>query len=245
MSNLELFLSLLGIALALFLSPPALRGIKRGMDAFERLRWSGAQYRNGILQDKRHIAFDEWACEFLIDDDGNCVQSYTVRLINLSEKLVSEFFLPIFCDTRPLFVENVQAWAKARGRPLTIIVDIWDEQRAEGRLKIKFPNSLAPGERFRFSYGITLPQLFKPGSDYYDWDIEVPHYDLKGTIRFSDVWTVKYARWGNKGVRHVASPTFEDRMVTWSASFPEPNTRLHLDLGLDRKDAGPTTKRLN
>lgn len=235
MNPLELFLSLLGIALALVFSPPALRGIKKGMDALERLRWSGAQYRLGILQDKRHIGFDEWQCDFSIDDDGNCTQTYRVRLINLSETTVSEYYIPLFCDTHPLLVADVQPWAKAKGRVLPVTVDTWDEQRAEGRLKIGFPAALGPGERFRFSYGITLPRLFQTGADYYNWDIEVPHYDLKGTLTFSRVWNVKYARWGKKFSRHIAPPQVDDRSITWSAAFPEPNSRLHLELGLDKE----------
>jgi hypothetical protein len=97
--------------------------------------------------------------------------------MNLSSELVSEFFLPIFCDNVPLSVADVAPWAKA-GRKTLKVVGTWDEQRGEGRLKIVFPAALAPGERLRFSYGITLPGLFSPGKDYYNWDIEVPYFDL-------------------------------------------------------------------
>ncbi len=232
---LELTLSLIGIALALILSPPALNGIKKGMDAVRRWRWSGAQYRKGILQSRRHVGFDRWECSFVIDDDGTCAQTYTVRLVNLSDTLVSEFFLPVFCDTRPLRSEDVQAWARHRGRPLEMIVDTWNARRAEGRLKIKFPTALAPGERFPFSYGLTLPTLFSPGQDYYDWDVEVPHYDMKGTLTFSKVWEIKFARWGQHGTRHVPAPTVSQQSIRWRVAFPDVRTRLHLNLGLDRK----------
>lgn len=187
MSPLELFLSLLGIVLAIIFAPPVWHGIKKVMDALERLRWSGAQYRLGILQNRRHIGFDEWVCRFEVDKIGNCAQVYDVRLVNLSNELVSEFFLPIFCDNIPLSVADVAPWAKAGRKTLKVVVDTWDEQRGEGRLKIVFPVALAPGERLQFSYGITLPGLFRPGKDYYNWDIEVPYFDLKCAVHFADV----------------------------------------------------------
>lgn len=62
MSPLELSLSVLGIVLAIIFAPPVWHAINKGMDALERLRWSGAQYRLGILQNKRHIGFDQWGC---------------------------------------------------------------------------------------------------------------------------------------------------------------------------------------
>lgn len=235
MGPLELFLALLGLALAILLSPPGLRGIISTVEKVRRRQWSGEHYRKGDLQNKNHIAFDEWSCIFEIDDSGNCTQTYNVRLRNISRKLVNVFYVPVFCDTKPLQFQDIQPWARNQRKDLVVEADAWNELGAEGRIKINFSKPVGPGERRKFSYGLKLPTLFRPGDDYYDWDVEIPHYDMKGEIRFSDSWRILYARWNVTDQQFLAEPTIENQSIIWKAAFPKPGTRLHMELGISKK----------
>ena len=83
------------------------------------------------------------------------------------------------------------------------------------------------------TWGLALPRVFKPGDDFYVWDVEVPYYDMRGVVRFSPAWKIVYARW-NRPSPGIPAPTIEGNQVAWRVKLPEVGTRLHLRLGLER-----------
>lgn len=235
MEVLGIILGIVGVLLTVVLSTPIWRGIMSTIESMRRKQWSGEQYRKGVLQNKTHIAFDDWSSLFYIDSDGNCTQTYVVRVVNTSSKLLKQYHLPVFCDAKPLSVVEVDPWGKERGKEMVVDVDDWDEQAAQGRFKILFNRPLEPGERRRFSYGLKLPGLFAAGDDYYNWDVEVPYYDLKGEIKFSSGWKVRYAKWNVANDKFVSDPVFDDRSIKWQVMFPPVQTRLHMEFGLEKR----------
>lgn len=204
------------------------------MKSNRQKKWSGQLYRKGALQNKRHIAFDDWQCVFVVSEDGSCAQEYRVRALNMSDKHVAVFHVPVFCDTVPLPFTALGAWAKSGRRTMMVESENWDTRRGQGRFKCVFDPPLAPGECWRFSYGLSLPMLFAGGDDYYVWDVEVPYFEIGGELIFPPSWKITYARW-RPSTRSLPPPMITGQTIRWNVPVPEVPSRLHMEIGSSRK----------
>jgi hypothetical protein len=166
--------------------------------------------------------------------DGTTEQAFNAKIVNLGRSLLETLYIPFFCDAPSISREVFQPWAKAGRKHLPTKLDFLDERRSQGRLAIEHVPPLKPGERRRTQWGFVMPHVFRAGDEYYDWDVEVPYYDMAGTLEFANNWTVLYARWEISKDCHFDPPIVEqaNRVIRWRVMFPEPGTRLHLRLGL-------------
>lgn len=232
----SLLLGILGILLTLVLSDPAVRALLNLVADYKRRVWSASAYRKGRLESRRHFGYDQWSVRLVVNDDGDTKQHFAARVVNLSQQLVDVLYLPFFSDTGGLTREFMKPWARSGKKVLPVRFDLLDRRQSQGRIAIDHVPPLKPGERRRLEWGLVLPAVFAEGDDYYNWDVEVPYYEMTGEIVFSAQWQVLYARWEIPGVeRRPPDLEFDHREIRWKAVLPEPGTRLHLKLGLRKR----------
>jgi hypothetical protein len=227
-------IAVVGIALTIILSDPAIRLIRLAIFSVRKRIWSAQQYREGLLRNRRHFGYEDWTVKILVDRFGSTKQEFDARIINLSNEFLRTLYIPFFSDATNTSRYELEPWARSGRRRLPVSFDFMDERRSQGRIEISHEPPLKPGERRRVHWGFELPRLFSPGDDYYIWDVEVPHYDMRGSISFSSEWKILYAKWDNSNSEHPPTLTYTESELSWQTTLPQPGKRLYLRLGLQR-----------
>jgi len=235
MEAIGLALAVFGIVLTIALSEPILKAISKYMSDIQRRRWSSSRYRKGQLENRRHFGYEDWSVNLCVNDDGDTVQEFDAKIVNLSPQLLETLYIPFFCDSGGLSREFMKPWARSAHAELPVAFDTIDARRSQGRIAIHHVPPLRPGESRRVKWGFVLPHVFQPGDEYYNWDVEVPHYDMVGRIEFTPKWQILYCRWEIERPGHYPPPHFDKTSIDWKIILPEPGTRLHMKLGIIRR----------
>lgn len=227
-------LGIVGLVLTIIFAEPVWRFLKSTMDNARRKTWSANLYKQGAIYNLRHFAFEKWSVHMQVDDEGGTTLSYEATIINLSDKLLTTFYLPFYSDTGGLSLKTLKVSARTANRPLPIVMDTLDANKKQGRLAISHVPPLFPGEHLIFSWKIVLPKLFQAGDEYFTWDVEVPYYEMRGTLEFTRGWRVLYAKWKKDFTDHRPPLKIRNRSIQWGITLPPTGTRLHLLFGLEK-----------
>ncbi len=232
MDKLSLFFALLGIALTIIFSDVFISLTKRIVTEIAKRIWSAREYRRGSIYAVRHFGFEDWSVKVVVNDAGDTDHHFSGTIVNLGRELLRTLYIPFFSDSSSTLAAQLRPWARSGDAALPIEIETLEQQNSQGRIAIFHTPPLAPGERRALSWGFTLPGVFAAGDDYFNWDVEVPYYEMSGELLFSEAWIVLYARWKIEADYHVEEPMIEGRRVSWTATLPPLGTRLHIRLGL-------------
>jgi len=227
---MELFLSIVGLILALI--PPTAIYV-RYRRWRQRLRWSARlQVKRGAIPKLGHYAFEFWRQAIAVDSSGNARHEIDARLANISDGLLEELRFPVYCDATGVPSSAVAPWARSGRHVLSATIDEWDSRHARGRVRIQLDPPVPPGGHRRLRWGYTLPGTFRPGDEYYNWDVATPHFDLSGILRFDPAWSVLYARWERDIANSQRAPRLKNSTIRWLIRFPQPGQRVTMRFGL-------------
>ncbi len=231
-----LILGLLGIFLTILLSEPIIARIQQIRQSRKRNNWSAnLQVDKNIIRLHENYAFEFWWHVIEVDKDGNAVHSVDARIVNIGDHLLTALSFPVYCDARDVEDRVVNPWAKFGVRRLAARLEHWIPEHARGVIKINLNPPMAPGSRHRIRWGYFLPQTFRTGDEYYNWDISTPHFDLGGEIRFEPSWKILYARWDGEAANRQAPPTCNASKIVWSFHFPKMGERITMRFGLGKQ----------
>ena len=84
----------------------------------------------------------------------------------------------------------------------------------------------------RLRWGYQLSTTFRPGDEYYNYDVSNPFHELTLEFRFSDAWSILYARWPSSVGDSQPPPAIDDRRIKWTVRFPGFGQRITILIGL-------------
>jgi hypothetical protein len=236
MLEIGTILGVVGILITIILSDPVIRWYRRWKEDQERERWSAdLQVDEAQIPELKHYAYEYWEQEITVDSSGNAEHRVAARIINIGDKLLEHVTFPVYCDATNVAEAEVQPWAACGRSSLPAQVEDWIPERARGRVAISIVPPLPPGERRKIRWGYKLPHTFRPGDEYYNWDIATPHYEIRGKIRFCEPWVIKYLRWDSDLAASQVAPTVKNGTIQWSVRFPELGKRITIRFGLAKK----------
>lgn len=236
---MELVLALLGILLTIALSGPVISVAARTYrDRRQRRRWSAdLQVERGAIPKLENYAYERWHQVIRVDDAGNAVHSVEAKLVNIGQRLLESITFPVYCDAVDVPESAIEPWVRRARASDRIVVEDWLRATARGRLRVLFQPAIKPGGWAVVRWGYTLPSTFRPGDEYYNWDIATLHFEIRGELRFASSWSIGYARWRGKLSASQTPPAVRDSTITWKVAFPQKGERVTMEFGLIRRAA--------
>lgn len=236
--TMELILAILGIGLTVLLSGPVITWVSKVFrERRSRERWSAdLQVEEGVINRRDNYAFEFWNERIEVDDEGTAQHEIDARIVNLGQHLLESADFPVYCDGSDISEAAIQPWARAGRTNLRAELRDWVPERARGRVRISFSPAIAPAGRCRFHWGFRMPDTFRAGDEYYNWDVSSPHYEIGGEIVFGDAWSVLYARFSDPLSTTQHEPVVGNRTIRWKVKFPKTEERLVLEFGLHKND---------
>lgn len=232
---MDLLLAVLGLILTVLLSGPTVKAVQRRRRRRRtRLRWSADAQVRGAIAQLSHYGFEFWRQVIEVDSAGNATHSVDARLLNLHDRLISEVTFPVYADTAHVSGSSLSPWATTGRRRLKVDVEDWIPERARGRIRINLKPPVRPGEARRLRWGYHLPATFRPGDEYYNYDVANPFDELTLEFRFDNSWSVLYARWEGHLGSTQQPPKIDGRVVRWTVRFPGVGQRVIMLFGLAR-----------
>jgi hypothetical protein len=233
---MELLLAIIGLILTILLSGPAVSKVRKYRELKRRKKWSAdIQVKKGLITEQKDYAFETWQQVIEVNKQGDALHSVDARIVNIGTHLLRFLSFPVYCDATNVPEMEVNPWARYGRHELVTHLEQWDTQRARGRIRIDLDPPISLGKRIMLSWGYCLPRTFKPGDEYYNWDISTPHYELGGELQFDPCWRIVYLRWEGYISGIQPSPTLDGSNIIWYVLFPKITERITMRFGLEKR----------
>ena len=196
-------------------------------------KWNVDLHVNGgqIIQQK-HYSYESWYQKITIDKDGNATHSVDSIIINTGQKLLNSIKFPIYCDANDILEEEIKPWAYLENKSLSIMCDNWIPERSRGKLFVELDPPIPPGDCLQFNWGYTMPGTFKPGDEYYNWDISTKHFKIGGELKFHSSWRILYLNWDGDIEKSQPAAEWNQSSIKWKIHFPDIGNRITMRFGL-------------
>ena len=233
---MELALTILSLIIGVLALPAIYKSIESWLRRVRSQKWSAdLQVERAYIARRKDYAFEDWHQEVRVDGNGSVVHCVTAHVVNISPHLLQTLAFPIYGDNVDVPDTVVQPWAKAGRRSLDARVIDWNPDKCRGRVTIDINPPLAPSERRKIMWGYSLPNIFRAGDEYYQWDISPPHYLISGVILFDPVWRIHNPGWTCDEHNRLPPPKLIGNRIKWHIRFPKVQERYRMGFGLSRR----------
>ncbi len=234
-----IIIGIIGIVIAILYIPPIVRLRKNFVDRLTH--WTPRkQARRGIIQTSfsgrpHEIAYKYHSHHIYVDSNGGGRNIFKSQVVNTSDHIVPNINYCIYAQMPTVKKESIAPWFEVGSRRLEAMIWEWDTKDCAGVVSLPLPKSIAPGDGLSFKWGYYMPELFRSGDEFYNFDFGAKHDLVDIEIAFSPEWTILYARWAITKSSIVPSPpTVKKRTISASLQFPDFKSREKLLLGLSK-----------
>lgn len=244
---MELIITIAGIVLAIFTLPWLKRPVE---DAIRAVRdWWITRGRGrslipvveSIRKGTRTTTVDDyficdWQHAVLVDEHGNSKTEVDCLLVNTSGESKSDVVFPVYFENptgRP------HGWAKFGRSKRTVHPYEFDDSKASGVFRIRFPRPLPPGDHVRFQWGFNYLGVYSAGREWWEWYFGRPHSLFRIAFTFAPIWSLSNVQGYICGEEELSlnQPTVTGQAFVWRIHAPKIGRKCRLEFDLAQKNS--------
>jgi len=194
---------------------------------------SASQFDRQMVPVFSTLVYELWDMHFTVLRSGDGLASMRARALNVSQEVIYELDPPIFGTSLvELMPEDLGLWATCNGSAIEVRIGQWDLRRHRGRLVVRFPKPLFPGDAVDVSWGYQMFGVWTEPTEFVQWDISHQIAQFSGSVSTELPVVASSPEWasprpGTNGI------TLHDNGFAWRVPFPDVGYRYRIEFNLE------------
>lgn len=194
---------------------------------------SASQFDRQMVPVFSTLVYELWDMRFTVLRSGDGLASMRARALNVSQEVIYELDPPIFGTSLvELMPEDLGLWATCNGSAIEVRIGQWDLRRHRGRLVVRFPKPLFPGDAVDVSWGYQMFGVWTERTEFVQWDISHQIAQFSGSVSTELPVVASSPEWasprpGTDGI------TLHDDGFAWRVPFPDVGYRYRIEFNLE------------
>jgi hypothetical protein len=173
---------------------------------------------------------------FVVDPEGNGANTVETKIINLSNQPLHEVTHPIFGTSSECpSPAEIGLSAKSGKNELSTRIEQWDSQKCRGQAVIELNPPLLPWQALALQWGYRMPNVWREGTEFIQWDVSNPTYELSCHIDIHHSWNVYQPRWVSPSpTDSLPKAILKQNVIKWKIKLPVVGKRYRLEFDLKK-----------